>query len=107
MSIAEERQEINEMEAGMEKIQERSRKKLCNSAIAEQRQPFPVVYNKTVRKKTKKEVRVLGQKEILMECALYIRSHAKEPLSVQGLSNRFGYSACHFPGCSGRKWGLP
>ena len=81
---------------GWKKIQERSRKKLCNSAIAEQRQPFPVVYNKTVRKKTKKEVRVLGQKEILMECALYIRSHAKEPLSVQGLSNRFGYSACHF-----------
>ena len=63
---------------GWKKIQERSRKKLCNSAIAEQRQPFPVVYNKTVRKKTKKEVRVLGQKDILMECALYIRSHAKE-----------------------------
>ena len=28
---------------------------------------------------------MLGQKDILMECALYIRSHAKEPLSVQGL----------------------
>ena len=31
-----------------------------------------------------------------MECALYIRSHAKEPLSVQGLAEQFGYSACHF-----------
>lgn len=38
----------------------------------------------------------MGQKDILMECALYIRSHAKEPLSVQGLAEQFGYSACHF-----------
>lgn len=31
-----------------------------------------------------------------MECARYIRSHAKEALSIQGLAAQFGYSAYHF-----------
>ena len=86
MSIAEEEQEINGIGTGTEK----------NTAIAEQRRPERSGIIKLPRGKREKEVRVLGQKDILMECALYIRSHAKEPLSVQGLAEQFGYSACHF-----------
>lgn len=45
---------------------------------------------------SEKEVRELKPKEIAMECARYIRLHAKENLSVQGLAEEFGYSAYHF-----------
>lgn len=58
------------------------------------------------RGKLEKEVRVLGNKDIFAECALYIRTHAKEALSVQGLAEHFGYSPYHFSRLFREKMGV-
>ena len=38
----------------------------------------------------------LRQKEIIMNCAEYIRKHCREELSMEMLADQSGYSACHF-----------
>lgn len=55
---------------------------------------FP--YNTITTWEIKTGVRVLGERDIIIESIGYMEKHLTEPLSLEGIAMQAGYSACHF-----------